>query len=322
VGFVKEKFKIENEKLLNFLTKTFDLNEREAKKMVNRGRVGINGERLKYYNQNYSGVLDIIYFKPEPLGIKPIFEIEQFAVFDKPSGVAIHPKGFTHSQTLLDDVRFLYGKDANLAHRLDKETSGLVIASKNKWSEKIIKKMFPIKKQIIDEFEFIEYHLGVPNKEIQKSLNLLFFRELTDITNYLSIQKAILKAMVIKDIKEIETILTSLFASIPYNNFTNNNMQNYEGYYASVIYAYFASLGVDIIAEDVTNLGRIDLTLIVRDKIYIIEFKVGEENALNQIKQKEYHKKYISKDKEIILVGINFDKEKRNIYKMEFEEIK
>jgi hypothetical protein len=53
-----------------------------------------------------------------------------------------------------------------------------------------------IKKQIIDEFEFIEYHLGVPNKEIQKSLNLLFFRELTDITDYLSIQKAILKAMV------------------------------------------------------------------------------------------------------------------------------
>lgn len=165
MGFVKEKFKIENEKLLNFLTKTFDLNEREAKKMVNRGRVGLNGERLKYYNQNYSGVLDIIYFKPEPLGIKPIFEIEQFAVFDKPSGVAIHPKGFTHSQTLLDDVRFLYGKDANLAHRLDKETSGLVIASKNKWSEKIIKKMF-------EDKEIQKYYLALVEGKITHQLTI------------------------------------------------------------------------------------------------------------------------------------------------------
>jgi hypothetical protein len=79
---------------------------------------------------------------------------------------------------------------------------------------------------------------------------------------------------------------------------------------------------VDIIAEDVTNLGRIDLTLIIRDKIYIIEFKVGDENALNQIKQKEYHKKYISENKEIILVGINFNKEKRNIEKVEWEKIR
>jgi 23S rRNA pseudouridine1911/1915/1917 synthase len=142
VGFAKEKFKIENENLLHFLEKTFKISEKEAKRMVNRGRVALNGDRIKHYNKTYSGILDIIYFKPEPLGIKPIFEVEDFAVFDKPSGVAIHPKGFAHSQTLLDDVRFLYGKDANLAHRLDKETSGLVIASKNKWSEKIIKKMF------------------------------------------------------------------------------------------------------------------------------------------------------------------------------------
>jgi hypothetical protein len=62
--------------------------------------------------------------------------------------------------------------------------------------------------------------------------------------------------------------------------------------------------------------------LIIRDKIYIIEFKIGDENALNQIKQKEYHKKYLSQNKEIILIGINFDKDKRNISKVEWEEIK
>ena len=165
MGFVKEKFKIENEKLLDFLVKHFKIDENEAKKMVNRGRVALEGERLKHYNKIYKGVLDIIYFKPQPLGIKPIFEIEDFAIFDKPSGVAIHPKGVNHSQTLLDDVRFLFGKDANLAHRLDRETSGLVIATKNKWSEKIIKGMFENK--LIQK-----YYLAIVEGHITKELTI------------------------------------------------------------------------------------------------------------------------------------------------------
>ena len=165
MGFVKEKFFIENEKLLDFLVRTFNIDEKEAKKMVNRGRVGLQGERLKHYNKIYNGVLEIIYFKPSPLGLKPVFEIEDFAIFDKPSGVAIHPKGLTHSQTLLDDVRFLYGKDANLAHRLDKETSGLVIASKNKWSEKILKSMF-------EEKQIQKYYLALVEGKITHQLTI------------------------------------------------------------------------------------------------------------------------------------------------------
>ena len=197
MGFVKEKFKIENKKLLDFLIETFKIDENEAKKMVNRGRVALNGERLKHYNKIYNGILDIIYFKPSPIGIKPIFEVEDFAIFDKPSGVAIHPKGLTHSQTLLDDVRFLYGKDANLVHRLDKETSGLIIASKNKWSEKILKNMF-VEKQIQ------KYYLALVEGKI---------------THQLTINKPILtnkdmnikmKVLIDKNGKNSKTIITPL----------------------------------------------------------------------------------------------------------------
>ena len=197
MGFVKEKFVIKNENLLQFLIKTFNIDENEAKKMVNRGRVALEGERLKHYNKTYSGILDIIYFKPSPLGLKPIFEVEDFAIFDKPSGVAIHPKGLTHSQTLLDDVRFLYGKNANLVHRLDKETSGLIIASKNKWSEKILKSMF-VEKQIQ------KYYLALVEGKI---------------THQLTINKPILtnkdmnikmKVLIDKDGKNSKTIITPL----------------------------------------------------------------------------------------------------------------
>jgi hypothetical protein len=46
-------------------------------------------------------------------------------------------------------------------------------------------------------------------------------------------------------------------------------------------------------------------------KIYIIKFKVRSEDALTQIKTKNYHQKYINQNKEIYLVGINFDEDKK-----------
>ncbi len=90
-------------------------------------------------------------------------------------------------------------------------------------------------------------------------------------------------------------------------------MNRYEGYYASIIYAYLASLGFKITGEDVTNRGRIDLTVFTTDNIYIIEFKVGGDDALTQIKNKGYAEKYKNRGKDIILVGINFNEEKKNV---------
>jgi hypothetical protein len=119
------------------------------------------------------------------------------------------------------------------------------------------------------------------------------------------------------------TTLTSLFASIPYNNYVNNTISSYEGYFASVIYAYLASLGLDITAEDVTSKGRIDLTVALGDNLYILEFKVdGNGNALEQIKKKNYQQKYLDKGKTIFLIGIDFDSEAKNIAEFAWEQVK
>ncbi len=113
--------------------------------------------------------------------------------------------------------------------------------------------------------------------------------------------------------------------SIPYNNYVKNNIAHFEGYYASVIYAYLTSLGLHIVAEDVNNKGRIDLTIIVDDYIYIMEFKViktkeKEKNqALEQLKEKDYQKKYLSYNKPITLVGILFGEEERNVVALDYE---
>jgi len=142
MGFVSKEFEIKDKKILDFLVKDLGFSIREAKRAIDRGRVSLNGKRVTEKGAKGSGILKCIIFEPNGYGLKPIFETTHFAVFDKPSGVAIHPKKLANTKSLLDDVRNLYGNNANLVHRLDKETSGLVIASKNKFAESVLKQSF------------------------------------------------------------------------------------------------------------------------------------------------------------------------------------
>ena len=133
------------------------------------------------------------------------------------------------------------------------------------------------------------------------------------------LQRNMLIALHNSDKDGVKEALYALFASLPYQNYANNNISVYEGFYASVVYAFFAGLTVPLIVEDTTNRGRIDLTLNMEHKIYIIEFKVGSGDALQQIKEKKYYEKYRPQGKDIYLVGINFDDKERNISSFAWE---
>jgi len=170
MGFVVKEFEIKNEKILDFLTKKLNFSLREAKRAIDRGRVSINGKKIKEKSFKGSGLLKCIIFEPNGYGLKPFFETSHFAVFNKPSGVAIHPKKLANTKSLLDDVRALYGNEANLAHRLDKETSGLIIATKNKFAESIIKRSFQDKDIKKEYLALVKGHLK--NKiTIKKSIS-------------------------------------------------------------------------------------------------------------------------------------------------------
>jgi hypothetical protein len=184
-----------------------------------------------------------------------------------------------------------------------------------------------IKKVVDDGFD-LEYQLKVPNLEVQISLNKLIARYLSDI-NDTSMYKNIRNALIKANLDGFKNALTSLFASIPYNNYTKNKIAFYEGYWASLIYCYLSGAGLKLIAEDITNTGRIDLTIIVNNNIYILEFKVKkpraksqEPRAMEQIKNKNYHQKYLDNKKDIFFIGIEFDSNNRNICNFEWEEVK
>ncbi len=179
-----------------------------------------------------------------------------------------------------------------------------------------------IDKVIIDRRDKISYKLKIPNKEVKQSLNDALIDFITNQkTEKLQHQDNIYDALYDKNLENLEKSLKSMFANIPYNNYVKNNIQAYEGYYASVLYIYFQSLGIVVIGEDVTNLGRIDLTLKIGNQIYIIEFKVDKINALEQIKEKKYYEKYQDENKDIFIVGICFSSKDKNITQFEWEKV-
>jgi hypothetical protein len=173
----------------------------------------------------------------------------------------------------------------------------------------------------IDRRDKISYTLRLPNREVKMSLNDYIIDRLTgQISERVGFQNRIYDALEDERLDALQSSLGALFASIPNDNYRKNTIATYEGYYATLLYVYFQSLGIDIIGEDVTATGRIDLTLKLSNAIYLIEFKVGTQNALEQIKSKNYAQKYLNEDKNIYLIGINFDKNIKNISAFEWEK--
>ena len=158
------------------------------------------------------------------------------------------------------------------------------------------------------------YKLMCPNHSVRSALQNELFEYQTneDISNYRS---AMYRALRDAELEVIESELKRLFASIATDNYRRNDIARFEGYYASVLYSFFAGMGLQVIAEDVSNLGRIDLTIQSADQTYVIEFKVVKRktktnSALQQILKRGYAAKYAGS---VCQIGIEFSETKRNI---------
>jgi hypothetical protein len=170
-------------------------------------------------------------------------------------------------------------------------------------------------------FDTIEYTLKIPNKEVKQSLNDYIIDVLIQDKRPIPTKTNIFKSLLEADMQGFKQALSSMFASIPYNNYTKNDINQYEGFYASVVYVYLQSLGLNIIGEDVTNRGRIDLTIKMEQAIYILEFKTDlTTSALAQLKDRNYATKYLNEQKAIYLIGIHFDPNEKNISAFEWEQ--
>ena len=165
------------------------------------------------------------------------------------------------------------------------------------------------------------YRLGYPNREVRQSLNDRLLRRLQGGSSRVAHNVRLRKALLANDFAGLESLFKALFAGIPYQWHTKNDIADYEGYYASVFYSCFAALGLEVTVEDSTSHGRLDMAVVFNEHVYLFEFKVVESQpdggALAQLRERGYADKYRASGRPIHLIGVEFSKETRNVAALE-----
>ena len=165
--FTLKKHKaIVGKKIQIFLIHELGLDPKIGQRLTSKGR--IFDENMNTINTGDTIPTEYIYiavFEGVSRGLKPLIEFADFAIFDKPTNLMVHPISKSTPYSLLDEIRFHFGEDANLIHRIDAETSGLIIVGKNKQSEIVLKDMFQEKK-------YHKSYLAIARGEIKEEIRI------------------------------------------------------------------------------------------------------------------------------------------------------
>ena len=207
--YIKKEFKtIKGKKIEEFLNQDIRIDSKLLLTLLEKGKItDENNKRLQKNQIIKSEFIYIVIFEPQTKGLKPIFNSFHFAIFDKPSGIMVHPSSHQIGlYTLLDEVKYYLGEKASLVHRIDAETSGLVLVSKNAFSDMVLKNMF-------EEKLYTKKYKALVEGEIKKELEIN-----TPITNDTGLIKIKMKT----DIKGKES--TTIIKPIFYDEKTNQTL--------------------------------------------------------------------------------------------------
>lgn len=140
--FIKKDFYITSPtKAFQFVQNTLKCTNKEAQKIIDKKRIYYKNKNPIYKSDFISGEVILEIFESRAT-IEPFFIHQDFALYHKPSNLLTHPKGRFFHSSLCDSIKDTFGKDANPIHRLDYETNGIILVSRNKQSEVILKKLF------------------------------------------------------------------------------------------------------------------------------------------------------------------------------------
>lgn len=185
----------ENTRLDNYLSDLFESFSRsQLQKLIKDGNVNVNGEikkpsykirlgdevkiDIEERGKRKEGRETIIY--PQNIPLEIVWEDENMAVVNKPSGMLTHPTELETENTLVNALLYKYGENLSdingnfrrgILHRLDRNTSGLLMIAKNNKTHEflasgvkerlITKKYLAIVKGIVKEdFGVIDLPIG------------------------------------------------------------------------------------------------------------------------------------------------------------------
>ncbi|UTC51878.1 ATP-binding protein [Treponema sp. OMZ 855] len=194
------------------------------------------------------------------------------------------------------------------------------------------------------------YQLGFPNDEVRYGFLHNLLPAYSDVPFG---QTGVWIGRFVQDIRKGDVNsfmerMQAIISSIPYDNFTDKNLKLREQNYQTAVYLVFALMGQFVQTEvycysTATDGGgstqqrcfgsaetrsqnytrmysfdrRADCVVKTADTVYIFEFKLSgngtAEDAIAQIKEKDYAAKYMASGKKIVLIGSSFDEKTRTI---------
>lgn len=142
--FILKKYNaVIGKKIQIFLLQELGLTPSFSQRMMSRHRV-FDAQKIAYSNSELvrDDHIYIAEFEGHTRGLQPLLIFKEFALFDKPSHLMIHPNSKNTKYSLLDEIRFHFGEKANQAHRIDAETSGLLLLGLEEKAVKALAEMF------------------------------------------------------------------------------------------------------------------------------------------------------------------------------------
>ena len=267
--YVLKNFEVKEKKLIDdFLIQDAKLSLKLSQSLLAKGKVlNQDNKRLQKNQTVKKGFIKVSVFQAITKGLKPLFQTEHFAIFDKPSGLLVHPTAINDKYTLLDEIKYHFDDNASLVHRIDKETSGLVLVAKNKYSEMILKEMF-------EEKKYKKTYKAIVEGEVKNGIEIN-----TPITNDTGIIK--LKMKVDKKGKPSSTMIKPI-------SFDKEKNQ-------TLVYVYPKTGRQHQIRVHLDSIGH----RIVGDPIYGLDEKIADKILGKKVNQEE--RISLSGDKRLLL---------------------
>ncbi len=135
-----------------------DLSRAQVQRLIAAGQVTVNGEGAKASLRLERGDEIVVRVPPaesaevvaEVIPLKIVYEDDDLLVIDKPAGMVVHPAHGHRSGTLVNALLARYphlaevggAERAGIVHRLDKDTSGLLLVAKNESAQKELQRQF------------------------------------------------------------------------------------------------------------------------------------------------------------------------------------